>query len=303
MGDMSFFLMLHDLADAETPLIAGLDSAASPASEGERYSRPLSLTEAGRAVVVGEADHVRLNGVDRWWAGTRLKGRATWRYDRDAIDAHLAASQRGIGRTPMAKTKLQLGRSVAIPESPDKAVLDRVPNPQADTEFVARFTFPEFTSICPVTGQPDFGILVIDYVPDKWLVESKSLKLYLQSFRNHGDLPRGLHRGDRPAGRGPAQAALASDRRLFQSSRRHADRRLLADREHRRRASGSPTRVSRPIADGDSHAEARNGPTSNRWASTQRSPSRRRFLSTSSITLSSRRRSLSPGAAPLPASS
>ncbi len=86
----------------------------------------------------------------------------------------------------MAKTKLQLGRAVAIPASPEKAVLDRVPNPQADNEFVARFTFPEFTSICPVTGQPDFGILVIDYVPDKWLVESKSLKLYLQSFRNHG---------------------------------------------------------------------------------------------------------------------
>lgn len=86
----------------------------------------------------------------------------------------------------MAKTKLQLGRAVAIPSDPDKAVLDRVPNPHADTQFVARFTFPEFTSICPVTGQPDFGILMIDYVPDGWLVESKSLKLYLQSFRNHG---------------------------------------------------------------------------------------------------------------------
>ncbi len=86
----------------------------------------------------------------------------------------------------MAKTKLQLGRAVAIPSDPDKAILDRVPNPHADTQFVARFTFPEFTSICPVTGQPDFGILMIDYVPDRWLVESKSLKLYLQSFRNHG---------------------------------------------------------------------------------------------------------------------
>jgi 7-cyano-7-deazaguanine reductase len=86
----------------------------------------------------------------------------------------------------MAKTKPQLGRAVPIPASPDKAVLDRVPNPHADTQFVARFTFPEFTSICPVTGQPDFGILMIDYVPDRWLVESKSLKLYLQSFRNHG---------------------------------------------------------------------------------------------------------------------
>ncbi len=86
----------------------------------------------------------------------------------------------------MAKTKLQLGRAVAIPSTPDEAVLDRVPNPHSDTQFVARFTFPEFTSICPVTGQPDFGILMIDYVPDGWLVESKSLKLYLQSFRNHG---------------------------------------------------------------------------------------------------------------------
>ena len=86
----------------------------------------------------------------------------------------------------MPKTKLQLGRPVAIPASPADAVLDRVPNPQADTRYLARFTFPEFTSLCPVTGQPDFGIMVIDYAPDKWLIESKSLKLYFQSFRNHG---------------------------------------------------------------------------------------------------------------------
>jgi 7-cyano-7-deazaguanine reductase len=81
---------------------------------------------------------------------------------------------------------LQLGRAVALPENPDKATLDRVPNPQMQAKYLARFTFPEFTSICPVTGQPDFGHLVIDYVPARWLVESKSLKLYLQSFRNHG---------------------------------------------------------------------------------------------------------------------
>ena len=86
----------------------------------------------------------------------------------------------------MPKTKLQLGRPVAIPASPADAVLDRVANPQADTRYLARFTFPEFTSLCPVTGQPDFGIMVINYVPDKWLIESKSLKLYFQSFRNHG---------------------------------------------------------------------------------------------------------------------
>jgi 7-cyano-7-deazaguanine reductase len=81
---------------------------------------------------------------------------------------------------------LQLGRPTVIPASPEIAVLDRVPNPHADTLYVARFTCPEFTSLCPVTGQPDFGILVIDYVPAAWLLESKSLKLYMASFRNHG---------------------------------------------------------------------------------------------------------------------
>lgn len=86
----------------------------------------------------------------------------------------------------MAKSPLQLGRPVPIPADPDTAVLDRVPNPHAGANYLARFTFPEFTAICPVTGQPDFGILVLDYVPGKWLVESKSLKLFLQSFRNHG---------------------------------------------------------------------------------------------------------------------
>ncbi len=80
----------------------------------------------------------------------------------------------------------QLGKQTALPQSPGKAVLERVANPHADTRYVARFTQPEFTSLCPVTGQPDFAHLVIDYVPDKWLVESKSLKLYLASFRNHG---------------------------------------------------------------------------------------------------------------------
>ena len=86
----------------------------------------------------------------------------------------------------MAKRMLQLGRPTAIPATPDEAVLDRVRNPHTDTTYLARFTFPEFTVMCPVTGQPDFATLVIDYVPRAWLVESKSLKLYLNSFRNHG---------------------------------------------------------------------------------------------------------------------
>jgi 7-cyano-7-deazaguanine reductase len=86
----------------------------------------------------------------------------------------------------MTNDTLQLGRPSPPPASPEEAVLDRVPNPQAGTPYVARFTCPEFTSLCPVTGQPDFGIIVIDYVPGDWLLESKSLKLYLNAFRNHG---------------------------------------------------------------------------------------------------------------------
>src|ERR1700722_10798421 len=81
---------------------------------------------------------------------------------------------------------LQLGRAVEWPISPEAAQIDRVPNPQKDTNYVVRFTVPEFTSLCPVTGQPDFAHLMIDYVPGQWLLESKSLKLYVASFRNHG---------------------------------------------------------------------------------------------------------------------
>jgi 7-cyano-7-deazaguanine reductase len=86
----------------------------------------------------------------------------------------------------MTDASLQLGKDSRLPNSPEEAQLDRVPNPHQDTDYVARFTAPEFTSLCPVTGQPDFALLVIDYVPGPWLVESKSLKLYLHSFRNHG---------------------------------------------------------------------------------------------------------------------
>ena len=77
------------------------------------------------------------------------------------------------------------------PTSPEEARLDPVPNAHPEALFVARFTGPEFTSLCPVTGQPDFAHLVIDYIPDQWLVESKSLKLFLTSFRNHGAFHEG----------------------------------------------------------------------------------------------------------------
>ncbi|MGO8713322.1 MAG: preQ(1) synthase [Rhizomicrobium sp.] len=79
----------------------------------------------------------------------------------------------------------QLGRFVAQPQSPDEARLEAVPNPHPDSNYVVRFTAPEFTCLCPVTGQPDFAHFVIDYCPAQRIVESKSLKLFLASFRNH----------------------------------------------------------------------------------------------------------------------
>jgi 7-cyano-7-deazaguanine reductase len=83
-------------------------------------------------------------------------------------------------------TLKQLGAATPVPASPDTAELERVPDAHPDKRYLARFTVPEFTTLCPITGQPDFAHLVIDYVPRKWLVESKSLKLYLGAYRNHG---------------------------------------------------------------------------------------------------------------------
>ena len=80
----------------------------------------------------------------------------------------------------------QLGTPAGLPASPDKATLEKVANPHPRESYLVRFTCPEFTALCPITGQPDFAHLVIDYVPQEWLVESKSLKLFLGSFRNHG---------------------------------------------------------------------------------------------------------------------
>ena len=80
----------------------------------------------------------------------------------------------------------QLGTSTELPDAPEKAILEKVPNPQVGTKYMVRFVAPEFTSLCPITSAPDFAHLVIDYVPNAFLVKSKSLKLFLGSFRNHG---------------------------------------------------------------------------------------------------------------------
>jgi len=156
----------------------------------------------------------------------------------------------------MAKKNLQLGRPVPIPASPGEAVLDRVRNPHPGTNYAARFAFPEFTAICPVTGQPDFATLVIDYVPKAWLVESKSLKLYLNSFRNHP----AFHRIARsPSGKnwprsfGPNGCASAA---IF--IRAAACRSMCFGRpENYRAASGSRIKAFPPIARADKAAGAR----------------------------------------------
>ena len=78
----------------------------------------------------------------------------------------------------------QLGAAAPLPASPEAAVIEKVKNPEPGETYLVRFTCPEFTTLCPITGQPDFAHLVIDYVPQQWLVESKSLKLFVGSFRN-----------------------------------------------------------------------------------------------------------------------
>jgi 7-cyano-7-deazaguanine reductase len=87
----------------------------------------------------------------------------------------------------MKKSQLSLGKKTQYQlQNPDQKILQKVGNPHLDVDYAIRLTCPEFTSICPITGQPDFANLVIDYVPSKSIIESKSLKLYLFSYRNHG---------------------------------------------------------------------------------------------------------------------
>ena len=80
----------------------------------------------------------------------------------------------------------QLGKKSKIQENPEEVILESVDNPHKNLDYIIRLSTPEFTSICPLTSQPDFGNLIIDYMPKKLIVESKSFKLYLFSFRNHG---------------------------------------------------------------------------------------------------------------------
>ena len=85
-----------------------------------------------------------------------------------------------------SKNFSKLGKKITVFDKPDINILERVENPKKNVLYTVRFTCPEFTSICPVTSQPDFAKIIIDYIPNKFIVESKSLKLYLTGYRNHG---------------------------------------------------------------------------------------------------------------------
>ena len=150
-----------------------------------------------------------------------------------SVETRLSIDRRIAGRAARllgsrAMETRHLGQASALPASPEEATLDYVPNPRPGALYLVRFAAPEFTSLCPVTGQPDFAHLVIDYAPAETIVESKSLKLFLGAFRNHAgfheDVTVGI--GQRLVRRD--EAAMAAHRRLLVSARRHADRRLLA---------------------------------------------------------------------------
>ena len=87
---------------------------------------------------------------------------------------------------PTKKNKYLGLKSTVSLDSPEKFILDAIKNPHPNKNYCVRFSSPELTSICPITSQPDFAHLIIDYVPSKFIVESKSFKIYLHSFRNHG---------------------------------------------------------------------------------------------------------------------
>ena len=89
-------------------------------------------------------------------------------------------------KKPSKPKPKQLGKPTPVPVSPAEALLERVANPHPETLYAARFTAPEFTCLCPITGQPDFGEIRVTYVPDELCIELKSLKLYFFAYRQRG---------------------------------------------------------------------------------------------------------------------
>ena len=173
------------------------------------------------ATEVGSPPSLRIGAIGR----TPPLRNVSW-----ALPAQQASGLNGRMSRKAQPAFAHLGQPSRIPDAPDAKTLDRAANPQADTDYIARFTAPEFTSICPVTGQPDFAHLVIDYAPDKWIIEFEVAETLPRQLSQPRRIPRGLHRAHRQGPRGLAQASLAQNRRLLVSARRNADRRVLAKR-------------------------------------------------------------------------
>ena len=199
MGDWSFFHILDDLASCDVPLIAGLAPAVAADDDRERFEdAELELTMAGDDVLAGEEDHVALSGLDRWWAGTRLEGRAVWRYDR-AGSKLVAPGGAGGKRSPPWTSPCSSAARRPFPRAPARrrstASRTRKPGPSISPAS----PFPEFTSICPVTGQPDFGIMVIDYVPGEMAGRIEVAEALPPVVPQPRRLPRGRDGDHRPA--------------------------------------------------------------------------------------------------------
>ena len=183
----------------------------------------------------------------------RSRSRATAATRAASIAGPRPAARGGVARWEQDHGPARTSRSPSSgmprsPADPARRCSSACPIRTPTRHYVARFTAPEFTCLCPVTGQPDFAHLVIDYVPGDWLVESKSLKLYLASFRNHGAFHEDCTVAIGKRIVELIEPALPAHRRLLVSARRHADRRVLADGHAPRAACGCPTRASRPIA-------------------------------------------------------
>ena len=177
----------------------------------------------------GHSDSGRNRRVRGIQAGIR-RGRGGLRSPGGLSDRRRRLSRTVMSAPTETHTLTQLGQQTGIPASPEEAVLETVANPHPGKTYLVRFVCPEFTSLCPLTGQPDFGHLVIDYVPDGTIVESKSLKLFLTAFRNHGAFHEACTVRIAERLVGALSGQMAAHRRLLVSARRHADRRVLADR-------------------------------------------------------------------------
>ena len=146
---------------------------------------------------------------------------------------------RNLRKTLMGRKSLQLGRRARIPASPEKAVLDRVQNPHVGTNYVARFTAPEFTTLCPITGQPDFAHLVIDYVPARSPRRIEIAQTVPQQLPQSRRVPRRLHGRYRAKALCAPKAEMATHWWLLVSTRRNADRCVLAGRPITERCMGA----------------------------------------------------------------